>query len=273
MDATTVGERDPAGRRERPLFGAVAVPTEHGGWGLTLEPALLGMLVAPSWAGLALAGCALVAFVVRTPIKVALVDRRRGRRLARTALAERVAAIEVALLAALAAVAFVSAREAFWIPILIAGPLVSIELWFDVRSRSRRLVPELAGTIGIGAVAAAIVLADGGNRALAAALWCVVAARAVASIPFVRTQLQRFKHQAHRRSLSDGMQVLAVAIALGAFALDDRSLAGLVAIAALGVFQAWAVRRPPPRAAVLGAQQVAAGLTIVLVTALGVLAP
>lgn len=82
-----------------------------------------------------------------------------------------------------------------------------------------------------------------------------------------------------RRGRRLGRTVLAVAIAalgaiaLGAFALDDRSLAGLVAIAALGAFQTCAVRRPPPPAVVLGAPQVAAGLTIVLVTALGVLAP
>ena len=69
------------------------------------------------------------------------------------------------------------------------------------------------------------------------------------------------------------MQALAVVIALGAFALDGRVLAGLVAIAVLSLLHVWAARRPPPVAAILGTEQVAAGLTIVLVTALGVLAP
>ena len=32
----------------------VVTPTEHGGWGLTLEPALLGLLIAPSAAGAAI---------------------------------------------------------------------------------------------------------------------------------------------------------------------------------------------------------------------------
>ena len=59
------------------------IPSEHGGWGLTLEPALLGLLVAPSIAGGALAIAAFLAFLVRTPLKVLLVDRRRHRELDR----------------------------------------------------------------------------------------------------------------------------------------------------------------------------------------------
>ena len=266
-------ETGPPAAGERSTLVAVAVPTEHGGWSLTLEPALLGLLVAPSWSGVALGAAALVAFVARTPLKYALVDRRRHRRLARTALAEKVATLELVVLAGLVAVAAVTAHGDFWIPIAIALPLVAVELWFDVRSRSRRLLPELAGTIGVGGVTAAIVLADGGEPALAAALWCVVAARAVASIPFVRLQLCRFKQQPHRRLTSDAAQGAAVVVAVGGVALDASVVGGLVAIVMLGILQVWAARRPPPAAPVLGAQQVVAGLTVVLITALGALAP
>ena len=255
------------------MLVAVALPSEHGGWSLTLEPALLGLLVAPNWSGLALAAAASVAFVVRTPVKCALVDRWRHRRLPRTVLAEKVAAVELAVLAGFVAVAGLTAHGAFWIPIVLALPLVAIELWFDMRSRSRRLLPELAGTIGIGGIAAAIVLADGGETVFAAALWGIVAARAVASIPFVRLQLCRLKHQPYRRLTSDAAQVVAVVIGAAVVALDSRLFAGLVAIALLGAFQVGAARRPPPTAPVLGAQQVVLGLTVVLITALGALAP
>lgn len=257
--------------KPRPLLASVAVPTEHGGWGLTLEPAILGLFVAPSPAGGALAVAALVAFLARTPIKVALVDRRRHRRLPRTVLAERVAAVELALLAGLVTVAAVTAEGPFWAPIVVAAPLVAIELWFDLRSRSRRLIPELSGTIGIGGVVAAIVLADAGGFALAGALWCIVAARAVASIPFVRLQLYRFKGQPHRHRSSDVAQGAAVVVALAGLALDAGVAAGVAAIAILALLELWAARRTPPAAAVLGAQQVVVGLTVVLVTALGVL--
>jgi hypothetical protein len=40
-----------AGAQPRPLWRMVAVPSEHGGWGLTFEPVLLGLIVNPSWAG------------------------------------------------------------------------------------------------------------------------------------------------------------------------------------------------------------------------------
>jgi hypothetical protein len=163
VDPPTIADARAPASKERSTLVAVAVPTEHGGWGLTVEPAVLGLLVAPSWAGVALAAAALVAFVARTPLKVALVDRWRHRRLPRTVLAERVAAIELGLLVVLVGLAFATAHDAFWLPIVVALPLVALELWFDMRSRSRRLVPELAGTIGIGSVAAAIVLADGAS--------------------------------------------------------------------------------------------------------------
>ena len=143
VPASDAGERMSAAPRS--MIRSVALPTEHGGWGLTLEPGLLGLLIAPSAAGACLAAAALVAFVARTPLKVVLVDRRRARSLARTRLAARVAAAELIILAALVAGALVLAEPWFWLPAIVAAPLILVESWFDVRSRSRRLVPELAG--------------------------------------------------------------------------------------------------------------------------------
>ena len=68
---------------------AVAIPSEHGGWGLTLEPALLGLLVAPSIAGAAIGLAAFLAFLVRTPLKTVLVDRVRHRELDRDRVARQ----------------------------------------------------------------------------------------------------------------------------------------------------------------------------------------
>ena len=68
---------------------AVALPAEHGGWGMLGEPILLGLLVMPSWAGTGVGLIALGAFLARHPSKLAIADRRRGPRVARTAVAER----------------------------------------------------------------------------------------------------------------------------------------------------------------------------------------
>ena len=88
----------PAGRS---TWRAVSVPTEHGGWGLTVEPAVLGLLIAPSGAGIALAFAAIVAFLLRTPVKIVLVDQFRGRSLHRTRVATGIAAAELAVLVGL----------------------------------------------------------------------------------------------------------------------------------------------------------------------------
>lgn len=257
---------------ERTALRLVALPTEHGGWSLTLEPALLGLLVAPSWAGVALAVAALLAFAARTPIKWLLVDRWRRRRLRRTELAERIAAIELCAFAALVGTAAATSQGEFWVPLVVALPLVVTELWFDMRSRSRRLLPELAGAIGIASVVAAIVLADGQSATLAVALWALLAARAIASIPFVRVQLQRRKHQAFRLAVSDVAQGVATAVAMLAILLDPRVLAGFAAFLLLVGFQLGAVRRAPPPAAVLGSVQLVLGLALVAVAALGITA-
>ena len=58
---------------ERPGWRAVGLPSEHGGWGLTLEPVLLGLLAAWSVAGAALGVAAFLAFLVRTPAKLVAV--------------------------------------------------------------------------------------------------------------------------------------------------------------------------------------------------------
>jgi len=146
------------------------IPSEHGGWGLTLEPVVLGLLVAPSVAGVAIGIAAFLAFLVRTPLKMLLVDRHRNRELERDRLARRVVAAEAVALAAMVVVAFTRADAEWVVPFVVALPLFAVELWFDARSRSRRLVPELCGAVGISAAAAAIALAGGEGYALAFAL-------------------------------------------------------------------------------------------------------
>lgn len=257
--------------RARPPLRSVALPAEHGGWGLTLEPVLLGLLVAPSVAGMALGAAAVVAFAARTPLKLVLVDRGRHRRLTRTVLAERFAVAELVVLAGSVTVAAVTARGAYWVPLVCAIPLAVVELWYDMRSRSRRLVPELAGTLAIGSVVAAMVLADGGAGRLAVGLWFVVAARAVASVPFVRLQLARARQKPHRTLASDGAQAAALALSVVAAALDHQlRVAPVVALVLVAGFHVVAARRDPPVATVLGVQQVVLGLMVVLASAVGV---
>lgn len=255
---------------ERAGWRAAAVPSEHGGWGLTLEPVLLGLLVAWSSAGVALGLAAFTAFLVRTPLKLVAVDLRRERWLERSRLALRIAIVEVIVLAATAAAA---ARWAGWswlVPALAAIPLVAVELLFDVRSRGRRLVPEVCGAVGVAAVAASIVLAAGRGGGLAAGVWLVLASRALAAIPFVRVQILRLRRGGGPVWQSDLAQVVGVAVAALAVLADRRMAPGLVGVGALAGIQAVSVRRAPLPAKRLGLRQMAFGLALVGVTALGV---
>jgi hypothetical protein len=252
----------------RPVWRSVAVPSEHGGWGLTFEPVLLGLIVAPSGAGVAIGAAAMLAFVARTPAKVVMVDTWRHRRLPRTHLAARIAAAEIAVLVSLLGVAVATASGPFWVPLLAVVPLIGVELWFDMRSRSRRLLPELAGTIGIGGVAAAIVLAADGRAVLAAGAWLVIVARAVASLPFVHYQLRRAKQQANRRWAQDLAQAIAVVLAAVGVVLGWLPALAAMAVVALAAIQVVLARTRPPQAVVVGAQQLVFGLALVITAGL-----
>ncbi|HEU4597793.1 MAG TPA: YwiC-like family protein [Pyrinomonadaceae bacterium] len=183
-------KRDSA--RGRVRLRTVALPTEHGGWSFTLEPVLLGLLVAPSLAGLFIGLAATGAFLARHPFKIVAGDRRRGRRFPRTPYAEAFFLLYGALALAFAlATAATAISYAFLLPLLVAAPFVVVQLFFDATGRSRALAPELAGSAGLAAVSASIALADGWPIVPALALWALLAGRAVPSILYVRARLRR----------------------------------------------------------------------------------
>lgn len=246
----------------------VALPSEHGGWSLTLEPVVLGLLVVPSLSGVALGWAALLIFVARTPIKVVLVDRWRDHWRQRSRVASAVAGVELAAIAVVVALAISAASAPFWWPFAVAAPLIGVELWHDMLSRSRRLAAELAGAIGVGSMAAAIALTGGASSGLAAGLWLVIGARSVAAITFVRVQVHRVKGQEHTIWHSDLGQAVALALAAVGLVLDVVPALGVLVITVAALFDVVMVRRPPVPAVVLGIQQIVLGLLVVTVTGL-----
>jgi hypothetical protein len=261
-----------AGPRTRPAWRAVALPSEHGGWGLTLEPVVLGLALAPSIAGAALGLAGLLAFLLRTPLKLVLVDHRRGRSLPRTAMARRVASAEGAAVLVLAAVALVSAGPAWLVPVALAAPLVAVELWFDVRSRGRRLVPELCGAAGMAALAASVAVAGGAPVTVAGVAWALLAARSIAAIPYVRTQVLRL-HRTGTAAPGVGGALLAqgagVGLAVAAVAVEPAAHAGAVSVTVAGLVRLVGLRWPPRSAVRLGAIESVIGVVVVVATAVG----
>jgi hypothetical protein len=128
----------------------------------------------------------------------------------------------------------------------------------------------LCGAAGIVAIAASIVLAAGRSGRLAAAVWLVLAARAVAAIPFVRAQIVRLRRGQGPVWSSDLAQVLGIAVATVAVIVDRRLLLGLAGVGVLAAAHFVWVRRAPISAKQLGVRQMAMGLALVVVTATGV---
>jgi YwiC-like protein len=170
----------------------IALPVEHGGWGLSLEPIVMGLSVAPSIAGLCLAVATMGAFLARHPLKIVLADRARGRRFPRTPVAERFFAFygAVAALGVVAACVTSTDLRFVW-PLVLATPLAAVQLIYDVKGRTRALLPELSGATAMAAVAAAIALTAGWVPSQAFGLWAILAARIVPTIFYVRACIKR----------------------------------------------------------------------------------
>ena len=149
-------------------------------------------------------------------------------------------------------------------------PLVAVEFAYDIRSHRRRLVPELTGAVAIAAVAAAVVIAGGGDPRLAVALWLIGAARATTSIPHVRAQIARLHDRDRQPRLTSLTDLAAVAVAAAAVILDDRLIGGAAVLVVIAVVQRVRRRLPVAPVKIIGISQMLLGLALVATTAVGV---
>jgi YwiC-like protein len=250
---------------------AVALPVEHGGWGMLAEPLVMGLVLGPTLAGAGLTVAALGAFLVRHPLKLALSDWRRGTRYPRTVLATKVAAAYAAAALAGLALAVWRAPAVAWLPVLAAAPLALLQLWYDARLQGRQLLPELLGGVALGASASALMLAGGWSMAPALAAWALLAAKAVASVVYIRARLRLDRDQPAARApgLAAHAAALGAAVALALLGwapwLGAIAFAVLLARAAHGL-SPWH-RRVRPQA--VGFMELGFGVLTALSLALG----
>ncbi|MCG8348703.1 MAG: YwiC-like family protein [Chloroflexales bacterium] len=248
----------------------IALPAEHGSWGLTLEPMLLGLLVAPSWAGFGFAIGAFGLFLLRWPLKVAQTSWRQ-KRLTRMTLALRFVALYalLALGGLLAGVGQVGWRP-LW-PLLAAAPFGLIFYRYDTQNRSRSWQAELAGPVAFSATATVIALAAGWALAPALALWAVLVARAAPSILYVRARLRLDRGRPHQPAIVLSTHVVALAavswlIWLGWLPWLTLGVFVLLLVRAVGGLSRY--RRPVP-VKVIGFSELGWGLLTVLAVAWG----
>jgi len=240
--------------RPKVRWRTLALPNEHGVWAFLLEPALLGLGLRPSAAGLAFVAAALGALLAQHPLSLALADLRRGKRFPRTMPALLLAcAYGVATLAALAGARLLGSPWAAFAPLGLAVPVALVQLGLDARNRSRAASAELAGALALGAVAAVAVLAGHGGWVAALALWLVAAGRDLPSILYVRARLRRQRGQAAGRTGPVAAHAVAVLAVAGVAAAGALPWLAVGAFALLTVRAAWGLG---PRARPLAAKHV-----------------
>ncbi|MCC6650719.1 MAG: YwiC-like family protein, partial [Candidatus Eisenbacteria bacterium] len=236
----------------------VLVPTEHGGWAFLGEPLLLGLLLAPSGAGVCVSLATIAAFFARQPLKLFAADRRRGKVYPRTIVAERAFAA-CAVVGALAMAAAVALTRGPLLPAVgAAASVAAIALAFDLSRRSRDLAAELAGAIAMGAAASVIALAAGWPALAAFGLWGVLAARALGTIAFVRARLRLERGEPWNSAGVAAWQALAIALAAALAAAQAAPRAAVVAMALLAARAAWGLSpwRLRLRTAMLGVSEI-----------------
>ena len=249
---------------------SIALPVEHGGWGFTLEPVLLGLLVAYSAAAWELSVASIAVFLARRPLKLVLTDLVRRRWLARSKVALGFVLLYGTFAALGLAGAIVTAAAPFWQPLVVALPLAAIALYAVARSQSRGLIPELAGAVAMGATVTMIALADSWDPGPAWGLWLVLAGRTVATVSLVRGQLRRGHGRPAGAAEIYSVQAGTVAVMGSAAAADIVPWLSVVAMIGVAVLAYRSLTVPPVEAKIVGWTQIVVGLVVVLLTAVGV---
>jgi YwiC-like protein len=260
----------PAAAADRVNLRAVALPVEHGGWGMLGAPLLLGLLVAPSGAGLGVALAALGAFLTHHPAKLLLADWRRGAAYRRTSVALGFVALYGSVAGFGIAVA-ARGQPGWWVPLAAAAPLAAVQLAYDARLQSRQLLPELMGAVALGSVAAAEMRAAGLLLVACLAAWALLAAKATGAVLYVRARLRHDRGLAAHRTAAVAFHVGALGLAL---VLARAGYAPWLAVPAFVLLLARAAHglsrvHPRVRPQVVGIHEMAYGFSFVLLLAVG----
>lgn len=242
----------------------LALPKEHGSWFLALEPVALGLLVAPTAAGTALAVAAISGFLLRRPLKILLrePDSERWQAARASVLALALFAVFGLLLAAK-----MGGVAKLW-PLLPAAIAGLVFVWCDSRNEAREGAAETAGALAFGLLPAAFGALAGWSAPASLALAAVMLVRSVPTVLTVRANLRLKKGQAV--SILPALLAAGVGLALAGWLVSLR-LAPWTAAFFAAVFAArtiWLLcRRPRLSARTIGMAEATLGGLMVLALA------
>ncbi len=250
----------------------VALPHEHGAWGMLFEPIVAAMAIAFSAASPLIAVAFIGGFLIRQPLKVLMAGLKAGRTMPQTPAARKFLAIYLAaFMAGAAGTLLLMSGPATLLPLLIAVPLAALSIYYDAIGQSRRLVPELAGSIAITSSAGVIALAGGWSIEGAVDLWIIMLCRWVPSILYVRNRLLLEKKKSFSAAVPVAASAAAVLItaALAWYGVGPRLVVLMMAV--LFARAAWGLSRFSKRrkAMQIGILEVLYGAATVLSVILG----
>jgi len=245
------------------------LPKEHGSWSLVLEPLALGLLVAPSFAGGALATAAFAGFLARRPLKVALAPEFSERRCAARRTLVMLSALAVA---GLFEAVVTGGWRPLW-PLLLAAPLGGLFAYFDAQGDSRAAAAELAGSAAFAMLPAVFAVQAGWATAPALALAAVSLGRSLPTVMTVRTCLRLRKGESVDPT-APLLAAFAAGVVLLALALAHR-VPPLIVVGAALLFarSAWfaSARRPQWSARRFGISEAILGACFVALVAIAYL--
>lgn len=248
------------------LWRDVLRPKEYGSWSLALEPLVLGLLAAPSFAGAGLATALVAGFFARRPFRMLFQERRDERRAA--AWQALALCAFIGLLAFSGALAVGGVAWLPWLgPVGLAGAAFA---WCDARGAGREEAAEMSGAAAFAFTPAAIAILGGWNSSASATLACLMLGRSVPSVACVRAFLRGKKSGVWR---SGPALIGAVVAALGAIAVAWYGLApwfGAVALTGFAGRALWllVLARPSWRARSVGIMELLLGSVFVIGLAL-----
>lgn len=247
---------------------SVFLPKEHGSWSLLLEPLALGILVAPSVAGGALALATIAAFFSRRPLISAL---NRGAT-PRLSAFEAVGLLGLLSVAGLGIAAILGGIETLW-PLLLSCLLSIPFLLLDLKKDARSAQAELLGGASFAVLPAAFATLSGWSPQAALALAAVMVARTIPTLLFVRYAVRAGKSRQSSRGVpfTAGVAALLLLVGLAAMALVPWivTLLALLLIARSAVLTATRQRKHSARW--IGTTEAALGVLYVAVAAMGYL--
>jgi hypothetical protein len=249
------------------------MPAQHGAWGFLVESILLGLLVAPSWAGLWLGVACIGAFLVQHPLIIVIKDFRRKRSFERTHLARQFLLLFSSVTLLFLMLAVQAAGLGFVPLLLLTLPLALTQLGFEVRNQNRHFVAEVAGALALGAATAMIALAANASWISAFILWLLIGLRVVPSILYVRTRLHWKHGHSSAREVPFMAHIFAVLTGLTLCVTGAVSVIYLVAVGLLfvrAIAGLWD-RTQSVSARSIGVQEIAFGLLYVLLTAVALI--